>query len=146
MISFLGREDRVTKSGGPVTTLNLFVVKASYEIICFPAKSHWGVSSVLHRTHFAGEDGGMEEPHSHPMGSVLPHTLWLLELMQVCFPTSVSNHSTKVGRSFLRFFIYCDFIKNSAGVVSPMCLTVILGMGDNEISASSLSQAPLPTR
>lgn len=76
MISFLGREDRVTKSGGPVTTLNLFVVKASYEIICFPAKSHWGVSSVLHRTHILQEKmRGMEEPHSRPTGSVLPHTL-----------------------------------------------------------------------
>lgn len=143
MISFLGREDRVTKSGGPVTTLNLFVVKASYEIICFPAKSHWGVSSVLHRTHILQEKmRGMEEPHSRPTGSVLPHTLRLLELML----SSVSNHSTKVGRSFLRFFIYCDFIKNSAGVVSPMCLTIILGMGNNEIAASSLNQAPLPTR
>ncbi|KAJ7415064.1 High mobility group protein B1 [Willisornis vidua] len=38
MISFLGTEDTVTKSGGPVTTLNLFIVKASYEIICLPAK------------------------------------------------------------------------------------------------------------
>lgn len=53
-----------------------------------------------------------------------------------CFPTSVSNHNTKVGRNFLRFFIYYDFIKNSAGVVSPVCFTVILGMGENEISAS----------
>lgn len=40
MILFLGRKDRVTKFGGPVMTLNLFVVKVSYEIICFPAKSH----------------------------------------------------------------------------------------------------------
>lgn len=141
MISFLGREDRVTKSGGPVTTLNLFVVKASYEIICFPAKSHWGSKQCpSQNTHFAEEHEGMEEPRSCPTGNVLPHTLWLLELMQVCFPTSVNSHSTKVGRSFLRFFIYCEFIKNSAGLLSPMCFTVILGMGENEISAS-LSQS-----
>lgn len=63
MISFLGREDRVTKSGGPVTTLNLFVVKASYEIICFPAKSHWGVSSVLHRTHILQEKMRAQKNH-----------------------------------------------------------------------------------
>lgn len=105
MISFFGREDRVTKSGGPVTTLNLFILKGAMKSSAFQPKPLGSKQGPSQKAKFAREGCSMEQQPSCPSGAVLLHLLCLLhllELMQVPFLTSVSNHSAQVGRDFLR--------------------------------------------
>lgn len=117
------------------------------------SQNHWGVRSVPHRKQNLQEKVVAWNSHLLAPGEVCCPASCLLrvmELVQIPFLTSVSNHSAQVSRlPKVWLFIYCDFLENSAGGVSPRCFTMSLWeLGRKEIPTLhlSLGQASLPTR
>ena len=149
--SFLGKEDRVTKSGGPVTTLHLFVVKASYEIICLPAKTtgeqavSFTGSKICKRRWWRGIATFLSQGSCAALRPASPG----IDVGSFSHRCQQPERWSGQWLSKVWLFICCDFLENSAGGVTEVFHKIILGAGENKIPTLHLClsyQALLPTR